>query len=346
MRDRRLRQGSYAWPVQMGMQGSFVDFWTQSVIGQEGEAHKRLRTLAVPVLGPDYIASLEPGFTKIAQDLTDRMVKSGTVEFMSDFSAEFSGRVTCLLLNIDHGDWRSVSGDASTLGLAMGTEAKTHESQINAACDRLFELARDLIRRARDGADDGGYVQRLVARAAELGNITDHALENLVVISIFGGVDTTRSQLGHLVHLFILNPDQWDLLRADPDLAPACVEEAIRHHPTTTWSTREAIETFEHNGVEIRQGQTVHVLVHASAMDPAVTDGTNFDITARRKIHFGFGGGAHNCLGQAIARADIAACLRVMAARVAKFEADGQARWLPDSGNTSPAHLPVRVLPA
>ena len=45
-------------------------------------------------------------------------------------------------------------------------------------------------------------------------------------MSIFGGVDTTRAQLGFLVDIFIANPDQWRALKENPDLAGAAVEES------------------------------------------------------------------------------------------------------------------------
>lgn len=36
------------------------------------------------------------------------------------------------------------------------------------------------------------------------------------------------SALGNTVHLFATNPDQWELLRADPSLARPAFEETIR----------------------------------------------------------------------------------------------------------------------
>jgi cytochrome P450 len=36
------------------------------------------------------------------------------------------------------------------------------------------------------------------------------------------------SALGNAVHLFATNPDQWELLRADPSLARPAFEETIR----------------------------------------------------------------------------------------------------------------------
>lgn len=345
LRDRRLRQGSHAWPKYMGLTGSFADFWTNSVIGQEGVAHRKLRALAVPALSEGFIEGLKPEFRRIADDLTLRMISEGRVDFMASFATEFAGRAICRLLAIAESEWPRVAQDATALGLAMGVDAKSHEPIFDAACDRLMVRADGLLKRAKDGQDKEGYVSRLVQRASELGDISDEELRNLIVISIFGGVDTTRAQLGFLVSLFMEHADQWDALREDPDLAASAVEESLRHRPTTTWSTREAVESFRFEGVEIPKGQTVHILAHATATDPEVVSDTRFDIRARRKIHFGFGGGAHHCLGQSVARADISCALQSMAGRIERFVPDGSPKWLPDSGNTSAEYLPVRIQP-
>jgi len=162
------------------------------------------------------------------------------------------------------------------------------------------------------------------------------------VISIFGGVDTTRSQLGLGLSLFMDHPEQWRALREDLSLAPIAVEEIIRARPTTTWVTREAVEGFGFGGVAIEKGTTLHLLVHASSRDPAICDAPNFDITVRRKKHFGFGGGAHHCIGHLVARTDIACALRSLARTFDRIEPNGEAEWLPDSGNTSAVRLPIR----
>ncbi|MEM0921721.1 MAG: cytochrome P450 [Pseudomonadota bacterium] len=329
LRDRRLRQGSHAWPRLTGLEGPFAEFWMASVIAKEGPEHKALRARVQVALHPDHIAALIPDFERIAGDLLDRGGR--VIEFMSTFAIPFAGRAICALLGLPESAWRRVAQDAATLGLAMGVDAKRHEAAVNAATERLYDLARDLVARR------GAFVRRL----DEGGEIAEDALLNLIVMSIFGGVDTTRSQLGHGMVLFAEHPSQWQALRADPALIPRAVEEMIRAFPTTTWSTREAVERFEFAGETIEAGQTIHILVHATAMDPAVTLPQSFDITAPRRTHFGFGGGAHHCLGSQVARTDMAAALRVMAERVERISLAGTPVFLPDSGNTSPEHLPV-----
>lgn len=343
LRDRRLRQGSHAWPDMNELRGSFADFWKRSIISQEGDQHRALRALAVPALSPDFINRLKPQFDQIAESLAAALKAKGRCEFMEDFAEPFAGQAICALLGMPVEDWPSISRDASDLGLAMGVECKRHQTTVNDACDRLMALADALIDRARTGRDTQSYIARLVENFDAQPALTHQHLKDMIVISIFGGVDTTRSQLGFAVALFIDHPDQWHHLRCKPALVANAIEEIIRTRPTTTWATREAIEDFTFQGQPIAQGETLHILVHASARDTAICDDPAFNITTRRKIHFGFGGGAHHCIGHLMARTDMACALKAMARHIASFAYAGTPQWLPDSGNTSPVCLPVRV---
>ena len=341
LRDRRLRQGSHAWPDKHGLEGSFAEFWRRSVISREGAPHRALRDVCVPVLSDAFIAGLVPAFEKIADDLCEGLASRRGCEFQEDFAIPFAGQAICALLGIDTTEWRTISHDASDLGLAMGVECKRHEPIFNAACSRLIDLAAELVARARRGEDRDSYIAGLVSRFEGSG-LDEIDLLDLIVISIFGGVDTTRSQLGLGLSLFMDHPEQWQALRRNPSLADNAVEEIIRARPTTPWVTREAVEGFEFGGVGIERGTTLHMLVHASSRDPAICDAPDFDITCRRKKHFGFGGGAHHCIGHLVARTDIACALRALARRFETIEPDGAAKWLPDSGNTSAVRLPVK----
>ena len=333
LRDRRLRQGSYAWPETIGLTGSFAEFWNRSLIALEGAEHKQMRQVALKALAPEFIETLVPAWTKTAEAL----VQTGEVEFMGQFARPFAGRAITTLLGISEDRADALAEDAITLGLGMAIDGKDHERAINDATDRLTVLAHELI----GAPPKGRYVDRLIQSFADLG-IEDHqARVDLIVISIFGGVDTTRAQLGFAMMLFAEHPAQWSHLARDPSLAEQAIDEVVRTRPTTTWATREAIETFEIEGVDVRAGETVHLLVHASGTDPAVGGGAGFDITQRRKRHFGFGGGAHHCLGQGVARADIGASLKVLCREIREIRVSGEPVCGVDSGNTGAHSLPL-----
>ena len=344
LRDRRLRQGSYAWPETCGLTGTFADFWRRSLISQEGAQHKTLRRIAQTAMSKEFVDALRPAFESEAAALLTAH-KSARIEFMSAFSEPFAGRAVALLLGLDADAAQTMARDASTLGLAMGLDAAAHQDEVNAACDRLSTLAHTLIDRARQGEDRTSYVARLLSAAADAGpdELDDQELVDLIVISIFGGVDTTRAQLGFAMALFAQHQDQWAYLRQNPESIPGAIEEIVRTRPTTTWSTREAVEDIEIDGVQVRAGQTVHILVHATGTDPLATAYQGFDVRARRRSHFGFGGGAHHCLGQYVARTDMACALRVLTERWHGFALAETPLYLPESGNTSPVRMPLRI---
>jgi len=170
--------------------------------------------------------------------------------------------------------------------------------------------------------------------------LSDEELYDMVVLAVFGGVDTTRNQLGLAMSMFLQHPDQWRLLAERPELARNAVEEVMRVRPTTTWVTREAMEDLTYNDLDIQRGTTIHLFSESAGTDPRQF-ATGFDITAERKAHFGFGGGAHHCLGHFIARADMTEALKVLAKRVRNPRLDGEPTWLTDSGNTGPVRLPI-----
>ena len=141
--------------------------------------------------------------------------------------------------------------------------------------------------------------------------------------------------------MFMDHPDQWEALAADPSLDMAAATEVMRMRPTITWVTREAIETFEYRGVTIPKGTVIHLYSESAGTDPAAMGDAPFDITAKRARNYGFGGGIHHCLGNLVARNDMAVAYRVLSARMGAPRLAGEATWLADSGNTGPISLPI-----
>ena len=206
----------------------------------------------------------------------------------------------------------------------------------------LYDFVDDLIeeRKAEPGED---VVSRLVGFSAHGDKLSDAELRNALVLMLFGGMDTTRNQLGLILQTFMRNPEQWELLASDPEeLTKVALEEALRVNPTTRWVTREANEDFEYNGLSIARGTTVHLFTMSSGTDPEAYPDPEIDLLAKdRKPHHTFGGGVHHCLGHYIARADMSVALPMLAEHFTDIACPGGDEWLPDSGNHGPIKLPI-----
>lgn len=108
----------------------------------------------------------------------------------------------------------------------------------------------------------------------------------------------------------------------------------------------EVLEDFDYQGVELKAGTTVHCYSESAGTDPRSFEDSRFDITATgRQPHFGFGGGAHHCLGHFVARSDMSEALPLLARRMREPHLLDGATWLPILGNTGPTRLPVGFTP-
>jgi cytochrome P450 len=340
LRDPRLRQGSYAWPAHNHVTGLFADWWLRILLNRVGEDHARLRRLANLAFSPKLIIPLQPRFAEFAHDIIDTFVAHGRCDFLAEFAEPYATRVICLLLGLDQSEWRRLADSSADMGLALGVTFKQDVAKIDRATAALFEYAHRVIeeRRARPPGDD--FISQLLQANEDKDALSDQELYDMVVLAVFGGIDTTRNQLSLAMSMFMENPDQWRLLADRPELARNAVEEVMRVRPTVTWVTREATEDFVYRDLELKQGTTIHLFSESAGTDPRVFTPC-FDIAAERKPHFGFGGGVHHCLGHFIARADMTEALKALARRIKNPRYDGEPTWLPDSGNTGPVKLPI-----
>ncbi len=341
MKDPRLIQGSVAWPAHNGVtDGPFAEWWSRILLCREGVDHARLRKLVNPAFSPRTLAPLQPSFERLAHAVIDDFADSGQCEFMTQFAEPYATQVVTLLLGIPDEDWRMIADWAGELGIALGVRFREQQARINTALAALFAYADQLIAtRRRTLTDD--FLSQLVVASEDGDRLSDQELRDMVVLLIFGGIDTTRNQLSLGIKIFLEHPAQWELLANEPPLARNAVEEIMRLAPTTTWVSRQAAVDFSYRELAIKAGTTVHLFAALAGSDPAAYENPGFDITARRAPHHGFGGGIHYCLGHAVARSDMAVAFTALSARLSRLRLTGPARWLPDSGNTGAEVLPL-----
>jgi cytochrome P450 len=347
IRHPATRQGSVAWPAHHGItSGPFADWWSGWVLNMEGEDHQRLRRLLNPAFSRRLVEPLVPRLRDLAGELAGSFAEPDRCEFMAEFAEPYAARVIAIILGIPENEWRTIATESAAVGLAMGVRIRENLPRIEAALANLYSYADSLIADRRNRPRDD-FVTTLVGAQVDGERLSARELRDSLVLLIFGGFDTTRNQLGLAMQVFMDHPRQWRLLAERPELGPAAVEEVMRVSPTTTWVTREATADFTFDGLDIEAGTTIHLFCEAAGTDPRAFGDAEFDITATaRPPHFGFGGGIHYCLGHLVARTDMSVALPLLAARLRNPRPCGAAIWLPTSGNTGPARLPVAFDPA
>jgi len=146
------------------------------------------------------------------------------------------------------------------------------------------------------------------------------------------------------MHDLIDRPDLYQRCAEDAAYCGRVINETFRFHGPAT-AMRKVIAPFDYRDVHFPEGVIVGFPWSMSGRDEtAVPDPHvyNPDRTDGQHSHFGFGLGAHMCLGQHIARAQLEEGLHIVTKRLRNPRRDGPMGWRPFPGTWGIAGLPIR----
>jgi cytochrome P450 len=145
-------------------------------------------------------------------------------------------------------------------------------------------------------------------------------------VLLFGGIDTTEGMITNAALHLLSHPGQLALVRAQPVLLPAAIEESLRLEPAAAVVDRYATRDVEIGGSLIRRGDPVTVSITAANRDPEVfPDPDQFDIRRDNAgRHLAFAHGPHFCLGAHLARLEAHIALATLLDRLPGLRLDPQ----------------------
>jgi cytochrome P450 len=181
-------------------------------------------------------------------------------------------------------------------------------------------------------------------------DVDGERLEEEVIISFFrqlmnAGGETSYNGFSNLIVGLLTHRDQRELLLKDRSLVPAAVEEALRWEPPVCQALRTPVKPVVIAGVRIEPGDLIGFSLSAINRDPAhVERPDDFDITRGTRNHAAFSLGPHICIGQHLARVEMAAALSALLDRVPKLRLDPDYPKPENSGFMlrGPEHIHVR----
>lgn len=191
-----------------------------------------------------------------------------------------------------------------------------------------------------------GSIAEMLFEAEDRGEFDEGIASNMVRSFVGGGTDSTIAAIGHTLNLLAQNPDQFDIVKANPARVKGAFEEAVRMEPAFRVTYRTTVaEGAELSGVKLAPDTKVGVWLGAANRDPLKwANPDKYDVTREvAGLHLGFGTGAHNCIGQMIARLESEAIISAFVRLVKRLEPAGEARYRPINQMRVLDSLPLRV---
>lgn len=295
-----------------------------NILNQQGDLHRRLRALVGPAFTPRAADRWRPAMRDFLGQLWDPVAEAASCDLVAALAKPYPSLTIAAVLGAPDQDAPRLHEWSSLVQRQFDIKALASQvPQIERAVVELQEYVEQLLeqRRAEPGDD---LITALLAAEDRGDRLSHEECVNLVVNVIAGGVDTTQAQLSHAMRLFAAHPDQWELLRARPQLTQRAVDEVLRAEPITPFTARICTGQLEHRGVTFPPGTIVAICAERANREQP--DGEKFDITADRERRLlTFGAGTHYCLGSNLARAELEEALAFLAPRMPGLAAAGPA---------------------
>ncbi|GAA4509605.1 cytochrome P450 [Nonomuraea ferruginea] len=309
---------------------------TGTSLSSDPPVHTQLRATLTANLSPRALRGLKAGIDAKADALVGELVDRGSFEAIDALARAFPLEVVADLIGF--------TGHVRDNMLRWGQAAMQVIGPMNRRTAESFPIAGELYGwcsgvTAEDLAP--GSVGRGIFEAEARGDIPPGTAGHIIHQYLGAGVDTTIAAIGNVVALFAAHPGQLALVRENPSLVPAALNEVLRYWaPLHAWG-RRTTRDVEIDGVVVPAGAQVAILFGAGNRDPRHYDNPDAFLVERNPAdHLSFGYGPHGCAGQGLARLEAHAVIEALARRVRRLVVGPEVR-VPSNVTRSIEELPV-----
>jgi cytochrome P450 len=288
--------------------------------------HTRYRRLLNKVFTPSRVRQMVPGVQRICDQLIDAFAGRGRCEFVQEFAFPLPGIVISEQLGLAPSEIGTFRRWADAM-LAPAQGLLTDEDTTIAYADIEAEAQHYLadVFQSRREHPTGDLISALVAASEEEERpLSMPELQNLLQQLITGGYITTADAITAAMWLLIENPEQAQILKADPSLIKTFAEESLRMLAPVQGLFRKATRDVELHGVPIPKDSILHVRYGAANRDPGTFEEPDtFDVTREHVMrHMSFGQGPHACVGAPLARQEMVTAFERLLARLDDLRLD------------------------
>lgn len=340
--DDKLKTPSEHIVEIMGAEGTnWARFERECLIARDAADHERIRSAANKAFLPRAVNTYRERIQKVISELLDEWAPKGRFDF-EDFASRFPVAVMFGLLGIPRERIGDVKQWLEMLGQSYSLDRSIFP-QINEFFERLWDFADGLVkaRQAKGNPGEPDVLDALI-EAEQAGTINRTEVLDMILFLFAGGYDTSKNQLGHIMNFMLELPEQWERCATDRDYCDDVMNEAFRHSGVST-SYRNVANETEYRGITFPAGTMlifpVGIVCRYSGpfenpmeFIPGRANGKRFTV---------FGRGMHICLGQFLARLQIAEGLHLMAQRLKNPRRDGEIVWRLFPGVWGPKNLPI-----
>jgi cytochrome P450 family 142 subfamily A polypeptide 1 len=277
------------------------------MIETDAPEHVRRRRLVSEGFTPRRIRESEEGIRRICDAIIDRVCEAGTADFVRDIAAPLPMIVIGNMMGVAPEDRDALLRWSDDMLCALGSPDPTAMDRAALASIEYAEYITAVAEQRRRDNQTDDLIGTLVHAEIEGDRLDESSLIYESLLILIGGDETTRHVISGGMYELLTHPDQFARLAADRGALPLAVEEMLRWVSPIKNMARTMTRDVELHGQTLRKGQKLLLLYPSANRDERVFDDPeSFDIGRTPNDHMAFGFGSHFCLGNRLARMELA----------------------------------------
>jgi cytochrome P450 len=274
-----------------------------SMLSRDGQEHRRHRT---PFERPFRLEMVQerfrPTVANQVRQLLDGIKRGGKAELRRDFAGPVAVQTMLAVLGLEGIAVATVLGwyDAIVDAVTRVTAGEAVSAQGRTAFAALHSHLLPMLYQPP--------AANLLAAASGMGfGLSEAELVSNAAVLLFGGIETTEGMIANALYFLLTIPALLRMVRSEPAILPAVVEETLRLEPAAAVVDRYAVCDVQLGAAHIQAGDLVRVSLAAANRDPAVfVKPDRFDpLRPNLRSHLAFAQGPHVCLGLHLARLEV-----------------------------------------
>lgn len=287
--------------------GRTASFLTSVMLLANGPEHQRRRGAFHKTFAHPVIRSKRARVREVADGIVADLPRGESFDFLDLCSSRLPAEMIAEVLGlpIEESGWFARQVYSLSRSLMVPYRLDQHD-EIEEAAEALYTFVADTLDRRR--AEPGEDLLSMVANDESARALEADELIYQVMGLILAGSDTTRSGFNMTVGCLLGDRALWEEVRENRDLIPAAVDEALRLHPPVGSNPRFTPAPIEIADKQVQGMQIVGLSTLSALRDETrVANPEVFDLhrTDHVRPHMVFGGGAHRCLGEMLARLEL-----------------------------------------
>ncbi|WEK06144.1 MAG: cytochrome P450 [Candidatus Devosia phytovorans] len=277
-----------------------------SLLNLEPPAHTRLRTLVNRAFVSRHVEQLRPRIEKLANEMIDGFEGEDTVDLIRAFAAPIPAIIIAEMIGLPAESapqllaWSNRMVAMYMFGVSTETE---HDA--NQASQDFMDFIGDSIRERRRQPREDLLSHMLTSdRGGDV--LSDEEVMSTAILLLNAGHEATVHTTGNGVKSILESGIDPVTLFATPEQTEATVEECLRFDAPLHMFTRYALSDLEYNGINLRKGDVIGLMLGAANRDPQrFADANRFDPSRTDGANVSFGAGIHFCIGAPLARIEL-----------------------------------------